>query len=91
MATFQVQPNLEPNLRVQTGRVGPQDPKTGPIGLGLSPKGSKFGLNPIMYLINPISIQSGWTIRVQNWVESGRVGPQCQNSSQIQVGFVGFA
>ena len=29
---FQVQPNLGPNFRVQTGRVGPQDPKTGPVG-----------------------------------------------------------
>ena len=49
MATFRVQPNLGPNFRVQTGRVGPQDSKTDPIGLGLHPKGFKFELNPIMY------------------------------------------
>ena len=31
---FRVQPNFRPTFRVQTGRVGPQDPKTGPIGSG---------------------------------------------------------
>ena len=40
-------------FRVQTGRVGPQDPKTGPIRSGWPLKGFKFGFNPIMYLINP--------------------------------------
>ena len=28
---FWVQPNFWPNFWIQTGRVGPQDPKTGPI------------------------------------------------------------
>ena len=51
---FRVQPDFGPNFRVQTGRVGPQDPKTGPIGSGWPLKGFKFGFNPIMYLINPI-------------------------------------
>ena len=33
---------------------------------------------------------SGWALKVQNQVESGRVGPQGQNSGQIRVGLVGF-
>ena len=41
---FGVQPNFGPNFWVQTGRVGPQDPKTGPIGSGWHKKGFKFGL-----------------------------------------------
>ena len=51
---FRVHPDFGPNFRVQTGRVGPQDPKTGPIGSGWPKKGFKFGFNPVMYLINLI-------------------------------------
>ena len=32
--TVHVQPNIGPNFWVLTGWVGPQDPKTGPIGSG---------------------------------------------------------
>ena len=49
---FRVQPDSGPNFRVQTSRVGPQDPKTGPIGSGWPLKGFKFRFNSIMYLIN---------------------------------------
>ena len=36
---FWVQPNFGPNFQVQTGQVGPQDTKTGPIGSGWPHKG----------------------------------------------------
>ena len=50
---FRVEPNFGPKIRVESGRVGPQGQKTGPIGSSWSQKGFKFGFNPIMYLINP--------------------------------------
>ena len=53
---FGLNPILDPKFgfsRVQSGRVGPQGQKTGPIGLGWPQIGFKFGFNPIMYLINP--------------------------------------
>ena len=40
---FRVEPNFGPKIRVESGRVGPQDRKTGPIGSGWSQKGFKFG------------------------------------------------
>ena len=42
----------DPFFRVESGRVGPQDKKTGPIGSGQPQIGFRFGFNPIMYLIN---------------------------------------
>jgi hypothetical protein len=75
---FPVQPNFWPNFWVQMGRVGPQDPKTGPIGSGWPLKGFKFGFNPIMSLINPISTRpcfgSGWPSGSKFGSNSGRVG-----------------
>ena len=69
-----------PVFRVQMGRVGPQDPKTGPIRSGWSQKGFKFGFNTIMYLLNPI-----WT---QPYPFLGRVGP---SGSKIRLSWVGLA
>ena len=43
----------DPFCRVESGQVGRQDKKTGPIGSGWPQIGFKFGSNPIMYLINP--------------------------------------
>ena len=44
---------LDPKFgRVESGRVGPQGQKMGPIGSGWPQKGFKFGFNPIKYLIN---------------------------------------
>ena len=51
---FGVQPDFGPNFWVQTGQVGPQDPKTGPIGSGWPQRGFKLGFNPIMYQTNQI-------------------------------------
>ena len=47
---FQVEPDFGPKNRVDSGRVGPQGQKTGPIGSGWPQIGFKFGFNPIMYL-----------------------------------------
>ena len=44
-----VQLDFGPNFWVQTGQVGTQDPKTGPIGSGWPQKGFKFEFTPIMY------------------------------------------
>ena len=49
---FRVEPDFGPKIRVESGQVGPQGKKTGPIGLGWPKIGFKFGFNPIMYLIN---------------------------------------
>ena len=48
-----VKPDFGPKIRVESGRIGPQGQKTGPIRSGWLKKGFKFGYNPIMYLINP--------------------------------------
>ena len=45
---FWVEPNFGPKIRVESGRVGPQGQKTGPIVSGWP----QIGFNPIMYLIN---------------------------------------
>ena len=50
---FWVEPNFGPKIRVELGRVGPQEQKTGPMGSGWPQIVFKFGFNPIMYLINP--------------------------------------
>ena len=52
---FRVEPNFGPKIWVELGQVGPQGRKTSPIGLGWPQIGFKFGFNPIMYLLNPIS------------------------------------
>ena len=54
---FWVQPNFGLNFWVQTGWVGPQDPKVGPIRSGWPQKGFKFGFNSKMYFKNPILTQ----------------------------------
>ena len=51
---FRVEPDFGPKIRVESGRVGPQAQKPGPIGSGWPQIGFKFGFNPIIYLINPI-------------------------------------
>ena len=45
---FWVEPNFGPKIRIESGRVGPQGQKTGPIGSGWP----QIGFNPIIYLIN---------------------------------------
>ena len=56
------------------GRVGPQDPKTGPIGSGWPQIGFLFGFNPIMYLKNLICFRVGFGPQgpKSGWVKSGR-------------------
>ena len=86
---FGLNPILGLNIRVESGRVGPQGKKTGPIGSGWPQIGFKFGFNLIMYLINPKNpilglvgpqgpnsgwVGSGWAPRVQIRAELGRVG-----------------
>ena len=48
---FRVEPDFGPKIRVESGRVGPQGPKTAPIESSWPQIGFKFGFNPIMYLI----------------------------------------
>jgi hypothetical protein len=50
---FRVEPNFGPKIWVESGRVGLQGQKPGPIGSGWPQIFFKFGFNPIMYLINP--------------------------------------
>ena len=47
-----VEPNFGPKILVESGLVGPQVKKMGPIALGWPQIGFKFEFNPIMYLIN---------------------------------------
>ena len=49
---FWVEPDFGPEIRVESGRVGPQGKKTGPIGSVWPLIGFKFGFIPIMFLIN---------------------------------------
>ena len=69
---FWVQPNFGLNFWVQTGWVGPQDPKMGQIGSGWPQKGFKFGFNPIMYLKYTWSKPDP----IRFWVELGPRGPK---------------
>ena len=49
---FWVEPDFGPKIWVESGRVGPQSQKTGPIRSGWPQIWFKFGFNPVMYLIN---------------------------------------
>ena len=50
---FQVEPDFGLKIQVESGRVGLQGQKMGPIGSGWPQIGFKFRFNPLMYLINP--------------------------------------
>ena len=50
---FRVEPDFGPKIWVESGRVGPQGRKTGPIGSGWPQIGFKFGFNSIMYPNEP--------------------------------------
>jgi hypothetical protein len=50
---FPVETDFGHKIRVESGRDGPQDQKTGPIGSGWPQIGFRVRFNPIMYLINP--------------------------------------
>ena len=76
---FWVEPNYGPKIRVELGRVGPQSQKTGPIRSGWPQIGFHFGLNPIMYLINPNESNLNPI--------SGRVGPP---GSKFRLSLVGL-
>ena len=52
--TVHVQPDIGPNFRVLTGRVDPQDPKTGPIGSGWLQKRVQIQVRSYDVLINLI-------------------------------------
>ena len=70
---FQVQPNL----RVQTVQVGPQDPKTGPIGSDWPQIEFKFGFNPIMLVSQGPKlgwVGLGWPSGSKFGSNFGRVG-----------------
>ena len=64
-----------------SGRVGPQDQKTGPIRSGWLQIGFEFGFNPIMYLINPNEPDCNPLL--------GRVGPPGSKFGLSRVGWVG--
>ena len=82
---FWVQSNFGPNFVVQTDRVGPRDPKTGPIRSGWPQIRVRIRVQPSNVPNKPDLNEngSGWALRVQNWVESDRVGPQGQNSGRV--------
>ena len=64
---------------VESGLVGPQDQKTGAIGSNWPQIGFKFGLNPIIYLINPNEPYLN--------LISGRFGPPGSKFGLSRVGF----
>ena len=64
---FWVQPDFRLNFWIQTGRVGPQDPKTSPIRSSWPKKGFKFGFNPIMYPIWGVRKMHSWAKLSKVW------------------------
>jgi hypothetical protein len=93
---FRVEPDFGPKIWVESGRVGPQGRKTGPIGSGWPQIGFKFGFNPIIYLINPnepdLNPISGRVGSPGSKFGLSRVGlgPQGPNSGRVGSGWVGW-
>ena len=92
---FWVEPDFGPKIRVESGLDGPQGRKPGSIGAGRPQIEFKFWVQPYIVINKPEWIWfepdfgSGWALRVQIWVELGRVGPQGPNSGWVGSGWSG--